>query len=77
VVVAQKVKEEKGSFGFDAETGQYTDLYKAGIIDPVKVVRLALQNAASIAGLLITTESVVSEIPEKEKTPPVPSHPEY
>ena len=51
---------------------EYTDLVKAGIVDPTKVTRSALQNAASIAGLLLTTEALVTEIPEKEKTPPMP-----
>jgi chaperonin GroEL len=75
VVVAQKVKDEKGAFGFDAEKEEYTDLIKAGVIDPVKVVRLAIQNASSIAGLMLTTEAVVCELPEKEKMPPMPPSP--
>jgi len=75
VVVAQKVKDEKGSFGYNAETGEYTDLIKAGVIDPVKVVRLAIQNASSIAGLMLTTEAAVCELPEKEKMPPMPPSP--
>ncbi len=65
-VVAQRVKEEKGNFGFDAAKGEYVDMVKAGIIDPTKVVRCALQNASSVAGLLLTTDALVSEIPEKE-----------
>ena len=78
VVVVQKVKEEKGAFGFDAEKEQYTDLIKAGIIDPVKVVRLVIQNAAGIAGLMLMTETLVTEIPEKEKSAPsIPPYPEY
>jgi chaperonin GroEL len=77
IIVAQKVKEENGAFGFDAEKEQYTDLIKAGIIDPLKVVRLAIQNAASIAGLMLTTDVLVAELPEKEKTPPMPPQPEY
>ena len=78
IVVVQKVKGEKGSFGFNAEKEEYVDMIKAGIIDPVKVVRLALQNAASIAGLMLTTEVLIAEIPEKEKTLPAqPSYPEY
>jgi len=77
VVVVQKLKEQEGAFGFDAEKLEYTDLIKAGIIDPVKVVRLALQNASSIAGLLLTTEALVAEKPEKEKTSPMPHTPEY
>ena len=56
--------------GFDAQSGQYTDMIKAGIIDPTKVVRLALQDAASVAGLLITTEAMVAEKPEKKAPPP-------
>lgn len=72
-VVAQRVKGEKGNFGFDAEKGEYRDMIEDGIIDPTKVTRTALQNAASIAALMITTESVVSDIPEKEK--PVPAMP--
>lgn len=75
VVVAQKVKDEKGAFGYNAETGEYTDLIKAGVIDPVKVVRLAIQNSSSIAGLMLTTEAVVCELPEKEKLPPMPPSP--
>ncbi|MBS3919437.1 MAG: chaperonin GroEL [Deltaproteobacteria bacterium] len=65
-VVTEKVKNEKGSFGFDAAQDEYTDLIKAGIIDPTKVVRLALQNAASVASLMITTEAIVADKPEKK-----------
>ncbi|MCX8116897.1 MAG: chaperonin GroEL [Desulfobacterota bacterium] len=72
-VVTEKVKNEKGAFGFDAATEEYTDMIKAGIIDPTKVVRLALQNAASVASLMITTEAVVAEKPEKK--PQYPSMP--
>ncbi len=72
-VVAEKVKEEKGNFGFDADTEEYTDMLEAGIIDPTKVVRLALQNAASVASLLITTEAVIAEKPKKDQAgPPMP-----
>jgi chaperonin GroEL len=56
--------------GFDADKGEYTDLFAAGIIDPAKVTRSALQNAASVAGLLLETETVVTDIPEKEKAVP-------
>jgi chaperonin GroEL len=73
-IVVQKVKEGTGAFGFNAETEDYTDMLEAGIIDPTKVTRIALQNAASIAGLMVTTECMVTEIPEKEKTPPMPPH---
>jgi chaperonin GroEL len=63
-IVVQRVKEMTGNEGFNAQTGAYEDLVQAGVIDPTKVVRSALQNAASIAGLLLTTEAVVSQIPE-------------
>ena len=66
-VVAQRVREGEGSFGFNAETGTYEDLMKAGIVDPTKVTRFALQNAASLAGLLMTTEAMVAEKPKKDK----------
>ena len=69
-VVVQRVMEGKGSFGFNAETGEYEDLIKAGILDPTKVTRFALQNAASVAGLLMTTEAMVADKPEKKKTTP-------
>ncbi len=72
-VVTEKVKNEKGAFGFDAAQDEYTDMIKAGIIDPTKVVRLALQNAASVASLMITTEAVVADKPEKK--PPYPPMP--
>jgi chaperonin GroEL len=66
-IVVQKVMEGKGNFGFNAESGEYEDLMKVGIIDPTKVARYALQNAASVAGLLMTTEAMVAEKPEKKK----------
>jgi chaperonin GroEL len=68
-VVVQRLKVEKGAVGFDLNKEEYTDMFKAGIIDPTKVARVALQNAASIAGLLLTTETLVTEVPEKEKQP--------
>ncbi|PYJ27543.1 MAG: chaperonin GroEL [Verrucomicrobia bacterium] len=71
-LVVEEVKKRKGNEGYDVSTEEYTDLVKAGIVDPTKVTRTALQNAASIAGLLLTTEALVTEIPEKEKTPPMP-----
>jgi chaperonin GroEL len=71
-IVVQKVKENKGAFGFDAENEVYGDMMEAGIIDPTKVTRIALQNAASIASLMVTTEALVTDIPEKEKAPPMP-----
>ena len=69
-VVAGKVSEAKtASTGFDAQSGKYVDMVKAGIIDPTKVVRIALQDAASVAGLLITTEAMIADIPEKKDPP--------
>ena len=72
-VVVERVKGMKKNEGFDALAGEYKDLFKAGIIDPAKVVRTALQNAASIAGMLLTTEAIVAEKPEKAK--PMPAGP--
>jgi chaperonin GroEL len=66
-VVVEEVKRRKGNEGYDVAKGEYTDLVKAGIVDPKKVTRTALQNAASIAGLLLTTECLITEVPEKEK----------
>jgi chaperonin GroEL len=66
-IIVQRVMDGKDNFGFNALTEEYEDLMKAGIIDPVKVVRFALQNAVSVAGLLMTTEAMVAEIPEKKK----------
>jgi len=66
-IVVDKVAAEKGAFGFNALTNTYEDLMKAGVIDPTKVTRTALENAASIAGLLLTTEAVVCEKPEEKK----------
>jgi chaperonin GroEL len=71
-VIVQELMKKKGNEGFDVAKGQYTDMVKSGIIDPTKVSRTALQNAASIAGLLLTTECLVTEIPEKEKAPAMP-----
>jgi chaperonin GroEL len=71
-LVVEEIKKRKGNEGYDVANDEYTDLVKAGIVDPTKVTRSALQNAASIAGLLLTTEALVTEIPEKEKTPPMP-----
>ena len=71
-LVVEEVKKRKGNEGYDVANDEYTDLVKAGIVDPTKVARTALQNAASISGLLLTTEALVTEIPEKEKTPPMP-----
>jgi chaperonin GroEL len=73
-VVLQHVMQGEGSFGFNAETGVYEDLMKAGIVDPTKVARFALQNASSVAGLLMTTEAMVAEKPKKKK-PEMPEMP--
>jgi chaperonin GroEL len=72
-VVLNKVLAGKGDFGFNAETEQYENLLKAGVIDPTKVVRFALQNAASVAGLMLTTEAMVAEKPKKKKEPAMPA----
>lgn len=66
VVVGKLLESKDSNYGYNAQTGEYTDMVKAGIIDPTKVVRTALQDAASVAGLLITTEAMVTDIPEKE-----------
>ncbi len=73
-IVVQKVKEGKGDFGFNARTEVYENLYKAGVIDPTKVTRIALENAASIAGMLLTTECVIADKPEPKNSsmPPMP-----
>jgi chaperonin GroEL len=72
-IVVNRVKEEKGAFGFNAESEQYEDLVVSGVIDPTKVTRIALENAASIASLLVTTEALVAEKPEEKKAgPPMP-----
>jgi chaperonin GroEL len=73
-LIVEEVKKRKGNEGYDVAKGEYVDLVKAGIVDPTKVTRSALQNAASIAGLLLTTEALITEIPEKEKSgPPMPA----
>ena len=65
-------KNKSATFGYNAQTEEYVDMVEAGVIDPTKVVRSALQNAASIAGLLLTTECLITEIPEKDKRAPMP-----
>ncbi|MBO6068477.1 MAG: chaperonin GroEL, partial [Bacteroidales bacterium] len=69
-VVVQKIKEGKGDFGYNARTDKYENLFEAGVIDPTKVARIALQNAASVAGMFLTTECVIADIPEP--VPPTP-----
>ncbi len=77
-VVVGKVEASKGATGFNAATGKYEDLVAAGIIDPTKVVRTALQNAASIAGLLLTTDAAVTDAPEPKKAAtPMPGGEDY
>ena len=71
-LIVQEVKKRKSNEGYDVAKAEYTDLVKAGIVDPTKVTRTALQNAASISGLLLTTEAVITEAPEKEKAPAMP-----
>ncbi len=73
-VILDKVKNGKGAFGFNAATEEFEDLVRAGIVDPTKVVRTALQNAASVAGLLITTEAMIAEKPERKKDMPAMPH---
>ncbi|MDP3794303.1 MAG: chaperonin GroEL [bacterium] len=75
-VVVEEVKKNKDNYGFDVMTGQYQDLVKAGIVDPTKVTRSALQNAASVAMMLLTTEAAVVEIPKKEEKTSMPQMPE-
>ena len=73
-IVVEKVKNEKGAFGFNAQTEKYEDLIQAGIIDPTKVVRCAIQNAASVASLMVTTEALVADMPKKDE-PKMPAMP--
>ena len=68
-IVVNKVKEGKTSFGYNAASDTYGDMLEMGVIDPAKVVRTALQNAASVAGLMLTTEALVAEKPKEEKAP--------
>jgi chaperonin GroEL len=77
-IAVGRVEESKGGKGFNAATGEYEDLFAAGIIDPTKVVRTALQNAASIAGLMLTTDAAVTDAPEQKKAaPPMPGGDDY
>ena len=74
-IVAQAVREGKGDYGYDARNGEYVNMFKVGIIDPTKVARVAVENAASIAGMILTTEAAVTEVPEKESAPMPPMDP--
>jgi chaperonin GroEL len=74
-VVLEEVRKNKGDYGMDAEIGEYGSLIDKGIMDPVKVTRAALQNAASVATMVLTTESMITEIPEKHPAAPMPGGP--
>ncbi len=71
-IVVQKVRDGKGDYGWDARNGEYVKMFEAGIIDPAKVARVAVENAASIAGMVLITEAAVTDIPEEDKMPPMP-----
>ena len=71
-IVVQKVRDGKGDYGWDARNGEYVKMFEAGIIDPAKVARVAVENAASIAGMVLTTEAAITDIPEEDKMPPMP-----
>ena len=74
-IVVQNVRDKKGDYGYDARNDQYVKMFEAGIIDPAKVARVAVENAASIAGMILTTEAAITEVPEEEKMPPMPADP--
>jgi chaperonin GroEL len=74
VVVNRVASEQSENFGFNAATGEFEDLVNAGVIDPAKVTRTALQNAASIAGLMLTTEALITELPEEKKAGGAPGN---
>ena len=74
-VVVARMSESKGAIGFDAARKEYVDLFEAGIVDPTKVVRIALENAVSVASVLLLTEATMTEIPAKDH-PPLPESPE-
>ena len=74
-IVVQNVREKKDDYGYDARNDQYVKMFEAGIIDPAKVARVAVENAASIAGMILTTEAAITEVPEEEKMPPMPADP--
>ena len=73
-VILQKVREGKGDFGYNARTGEYENFFAAGVIDPAKVTRVALENAASIAGMFLTTECVIAEKKEENPVPAMPAN---
>ena len=69
-VIINKIREGKGAFGYNARTGEYVDMFEAGVIDPTKVARVALENAASVAGMFLTTECGIVDIPEPAPAAP-------
>jgi chaperonin GroEL len=77
VVVAEVERKGENDIGFDAQTGEYVNMFESGLADPAKVTRSALQNAASIASMLLTTETLISDLPEKDRTPAAPPMPDY
>ncbi|MDP8276793.1 MAG: TCP-1/cpn60 chaperonin family protein, partial [Candidatus Euphemobacter frigidus] len=72
-IIVQEILKGKGDYGYNVETGKYGSMYADGVLDPTKVTRTALQNASSIASLMITTECIITEVPEEEKMPPMPA----
>ena len=74
IVVGKILESKEANFGYDAQNDEYTDLVKAGIIDPVKVVRVALQNASSVAGIMITTEAMITDLPKDDKSDAAGAH---
>jgi chaperonin GroEL len=74
-VVVSEVKNKEQNFGFNAQSEKYEDMVKAGVIDPAKVVKAAIQNASSIAGLMLTTEALVNDIPKEDNMPAMPPQP--
>ncbi|OUW78693.1 MAG: hypothetical protein CBD77_03750 [bacterium TMED217] len=71
-IVVQNIRDKKADHGYDARSDEYVKMFDVGIIDPTKVARVAVQNAASIAGMIITTEAAITEIPEEDNMPPMP-----
>jgi chaperonin GroEL len=76
-VIVEAVKKSRPGVGYDAVKDDFGDMVEKGIVDPLKVTRTALENAASVAAMILTTEALVTDIPEKEKAPPMPPMPEY
>jgi chaperonin GroEL len=72
-VIVNKIREGKGDFGYNARTDEYVNMFEAGVIDPTKVSRVALENAASVAGMFLTTECAIADIPEPVSAPAMPA----